>query len=204
MKHQGYRTLDMRTPKRIERIRYVLERRQPDLTVVLENINDRHNFSAVLRSCDAVGILQVNAVYTQKQPFPKLSKKSSASALKWLKFRKFDSIAECYSVLRNENKKIYTTHLSKDAISLYNLNLIQPVALVFGNEHDGLSDEAVNLADGNFIIPQTGIIKSLNISVAAAVSLFEAFRQRQIAGKYNTRQLPLEQYNTLFDEWISM
>src|SRR6185436_18898253 len=98
-------------------------------------------------------------------------------------------------------KKIYTTHLSTDAVGLHELNLTEPVALVFGNEHSGVSDEIIAMADGNFIIPQVGIIKSLNISVACAVSLYEAYRQKMNAGHYEQVKLEGEKLRSLRDEW---
>ncbi|MCX7736824.1 MAG: RNA methyltransferase [Candidatus Kapabacteria bacterium] len=192
-----------RTPERMEKLRKVLEKRQPDLTLVIENVDDPHNVSAVVRSCDAVGVYDVCLVYTEGREFPELGAKSSASAKKWLNFRKFRSIKECYEELRKENKKIYTTHLNRESKSLYDLDLTQPVALVFGNEHSGVSDEAVELADGNFLIPQVGVIQSLNISVACAVSLYEAFRQRQIAGKYLTSQFSEEEFIKIYNDWLS-
>lgn len=192
-----------RTPERTEKLRRVLEKRQPDLTLVIENVDDPHNVSAVVRSCDAVGVFDVCLVYTQDREFPELGAKSSASAKKWLNFRKFRSISECYKELRKENKKIFTTHLNRESKSLYDLDLTQPVALVFGNEHSGVSDEAVELADGNFLIPQVGMIQSLNISVACAVSLYEAFRQRLIAGKYLIPQFSKEEFNRIYNDWLS-
>lgn len=192
-----------RSEHRKEKIVRVLSRRQPTLTIVAENISDIHNFSAMLRSCDAVGVFEVCFVYNQDFKMPKLGKKSSASAKKWINIKKFSSIEECYKSLRDEGKKIYTTHLSKDAVSLYDLDLTQNIALVFGNEHKGVSDEAVELADGNFLIPQVGMIQSLNISVACAVSLYEAFRQRQNAGMYDKIQFPQEQFNNLIENWLA-
>lgn len=191
----------MITPEREEKIRKVLACKQPTLTVVLENIHDPHNVSAVLRSCDAVGIVDVCLVYHSGQVFPKMGKKSSASALKWIDRRHFRSIEECYDVLRSEGRRIYTTHLEEDAVSLYKLDLTQPVALVFGNEHSGVSEEAVRLADGNFLIPQTGMIQSLNISVACAVTLYEAFRQRKEAGMYDTPQYSEAELQNKLHEW---
>jgi tRNA (guanosine-2'-O-)-methyltransferase len=190
------------TERRIEKMRSVLEKKQTSLTVVLENINDPHNFSAVLRSCDAVGILEVYAVYYGKQPYPKLGWMSSGSAKKWINIRRYKSVKECYDELRKQGKKIYTTHMSQDAVSLYDMNLTEPIALVFGNEHEGVSEEAYKLADGNFIIPQVGMIQSLNISVACAVSLFEAFRQRLKAGIYDKSQLEPGEFNELLEEWV--
>ncbi|MGA2297148.1 MAG: RNA methyltransferase [FCB group bacterium] len=191
-----------RTDERYERTKNVLEKRQTTLTVVLENIDDPHNLSACLRSCDAVGILEVNVIYNAGQPFPKLGEKSSASSRKWVNIKRFDSVKECYNSLRGEDKKIYTTHLTKDAVSIYDLNLTEPVALVFGNEHSGVSDEAVELADGNFLIPQVGMIQSLNISVACAVSVYEAFRQRNNADIYNKPQLDENLLNQYLNEWL--
>ncbi|MFH1051160.1 MAG: RNA methyltransferase [bacterium] len=191
-----------RTEVRKEKIMAVLEKRQPTLTVVAENITDPHNLSAMLRSCDAVGVLEVCLVYDGMQPYPKLGEKSSASAKKWVKIRKFKSIKECYSALHSEGKKIYSTHLGKVSISLYDLNLTQAVALVFGNEHTGLSEEATELADANFMIPQVGMIQSLNISVACAVSLYEAFRQRSNAGMYGSSQMTEKQFLDNFDFYL--
>ena len=195
--------IDCRTEKRYERVRTVLEKRQPTLTVILENINDPHNVSAILRSCDAVGIIDVHLVYTGRQSMPKFGVKSSASALKWVKAHKYESIEECYSYIRSEGKKIYTTHLSSESISLYDLDLTLPTALVFGNEHLGISEEALHMADGNFLIPQTGMIQSLNISVAAAVSLYEAFRQRKAIRMYDNIQISEDLYENMSKEWLS-
>lgn len=194
---------EFRTEERKAKLRAVLEKRQPDITLVLENVHDRHNVSAVLRTCDATGLLEVNFVYYGGQAFPKLGEKSSASARKWIKQNKFESVDECFTKLRNENKKIYTTNMSTDAVSLYDLDLTQPVALVFGNEHKGVSDEASKLADGNFLIPQVGVIQSLNISVAAAVTLYEAFRQRLEAGLYKTKRLNDKEFEQILYEWLS-
>lgn len=191
------------TDRRLEKIRTVLSNRQPDLTLVLENINDPHNLSACLRSCDAVGIMDVCLVYYGKQQMPKLSRTSSASAKKWVDTRLFYSIEACYQALRNEGKKIYTTHMSKDSVSLYSLKLNEPCALVFGNEHEGVSDTAHTLADGNFLIPQVGMIQSLNISVACAVSLYEAFRQRSEAGMYIKQLLSEDRMESLVKDWAA-
>ena len=101
--------------------------------------------------------------------------KSSSSAAKWLTIHQFENTTECFEELRKKYDKIYTTQLAQGSVSLYELDFTQNVALVFGNEHSGVSDELIRKADGNFIIPQVGIIKSLNISVACAVSVYEAF-----------------------------
>jgi tRNA (guanosine-2'-O-)-methyltransferase len=189
------------TPERSERLNNVLAKRQPALTVVLENVSDPHNISAVMRTCDAVGIQDIYILNTKIGLHEKWGAKSSSSAAKWLTVHQFTDAAECFAALRKRFSKIYTTHLSTDAVSLYELNLTESVALVFGNEHAGVSDEIINMADGNFLIPQVGIIKSLNISVACAVSVYEAYRQKEIAGHYNEPQLKGEALHTLKEGW---
>ena len=178
----------------------MLEHRQPDLTVVMEDIHDPHNVSAVLRSADAVGVMEVQLVYLNEE-YPRLGKKSSASATKWITRRKFPSIEECYEQLHKEGYLIYATHLSKKAKSLYELDLSQKVALVFGNEHRGVSDAAAKLADANFQIPMVGMIQSLNVSVACAVSLYEASRQRREQGQYDRPNISPEEIDKIFNQW---
>ena len=189
------------TPERSDRLNSVLNKRQPDLTVVLENVFDPHNISAVMRTCDAVGIQDVYILNDKIPPHKKWGAKSSSSAAKWLSIHQFTDAEACFTELRKHYKKIYTTHLSSDAKGLYELNLTEPVALVFGNEHSGVSEEIIALADGNFIIPQVGIIRSLNISVACAVTLYEAYRQKSLAGHYDSARLDGEKLELLRNEW---
>jgi tRNA (guanosine-2'-O-)-methyltransferase len=189
------------TNERRQKIESVLSKRQNDLTIVLENVFDPHNISAVMRSCDAVGIQEIYVLNTKIPRHKKWGARSSSSAAKWLTVHQFENIEECFAALRKKYSTILTTHLSTDAVSLYQLDLTQSVALVFGNEHSGVSDEIIELADGNFIIPQMGMIRSLNISVACAVSLYEAFRQKQEAGHYEQQKLAADVYSTLFNRW---
>ena len=189
------------TPERSKRLNSVLNKRQPDLTVVLENVFDPHNISAVMRTCDAVGIQDIYILNNKIPPHRKWGDKSSSSAAKWLSIHQFTNADECFATIRKNYQKVYTTHLSTDAVGLYELNLTESVALVFGNEHSGVSEEIIAMADGNFIIPQVGIIKSLNISVACAVSLYEAFRQKNNAGHYDTIKFKGEKLALLKEEW---
>lgn len=190
-----------RSERRTAKILEVLSHRQPDLTVVMENIHDPHNVSAVLRSCDAVGILQVELLYNFEK-FPKIGRKSSSSANKWLGRRKHTTVDECYAALRKEGFTVYATHLGKDAVSLYDVDLTKPVALVFGNEHRGVSEEAASNADINIQIPMMGMIQSLNVSVACAVTLYEVMRQRLANSAYASPKLSPVQLKALFDDWI--
>jgi tRNA (guanosine-2'-O-)-methyltransferase len=189
------------TADRYNRLTAVLNKRQPDITVVLENVFDPHNISAVMRTCDAIGMQDIFILNNKIPPHRKWGAKSSSSAAKWLTIHQYTDAKECFEALRKRFKKIYTTHLSSDAAGLHELNLTEPVALVFGNEHSGVSEEIISMADGNFIIPQVGIIKSLNISVACAVTLYEAYRQKNIAGHYNTIKLQGRQLDTLRSNW---
>ncbi len=191
------------TEERIRKIKAMLDKRQPDLTVVLENVHDEHNVSAVLRSCDAVGVVEVCLVYYGGQQFPTLNEKTSASGRKWVRQRHYTSVNDCYRDLRKEGKMIYTTGMNSSSISLYSLNLASPVALVFGNEHKGVSSEAIDNADGNFLIPQMGMIQSLNISVACAVSLYEAYRQRDAAGLYDSPKIHQSEQYTMIKKWLT-
>ena len=189
------------TPQRRERLLSVLRKRQPDLTVVLENVFDPHNISAVMRTCDAVGIQEVYVLTNKIPRHQKWGARSSSSAAKWLTVHQYEDAAECFKDIRKKYDKIYTTHLSSDAVSLYEINFTGSVALVFGNEQNGVSEEIRAMADGNFLIPQMGIIQSLNISVACAVSIYEALRQKTNAGHYQQQRLPDATFNTLLDEW---
>lgn len=189
------------TPERKERLDNVLAKRQSGLSIVLENVSDPHNISAVMRTCDAVGVQDIYILNTAIGLHEAWSDKSSSSAAKWLTVHQFNDVSACFAALRQKFSKIYTTHLSTDAVPLYSLDLTDSVALVFGNEHAGISNEIINLADGNFIIPQVGIIKSLNISVACAVSLYEAYRQKNVAGHYRSPQFTGSDAENLRTKW---
>ncbi|MBX7046069.1 MAG: RNA methyltransferase [Ignavibacteria bacterium] len=166
----------------------VVEKRQDDLTIVLENIHDPHNVSAILRSVESAGIDEVYLIYNTNK-FPRIGRVSSASANKWVTLNKFKTVEECYGILKEKGFKIYTTHLAENTenASLYDLDFTERCAIVVGNEHAGVSEEAVRLSDKNFVIPMYGMIQSLNVSVSAAVCLYEALRQRQVKGMYDRK-----------------
>jgi tRNA (guanosine-2'-O-)-methyltransferase len=192
-----------RTSRRLARVEFVLARRQPTLTVVLEDVHDPHNVSAVLRSCDAVGVLDVHVVYVHETPPAKaFHRKTSASAAKWVKVHFHESIEVCFEQLRAQGITILATTLADNAGAIYEQDLTRPTALVFGNEHRGVSRKATELADGLIAIPMQGMVESLNISVACAVSLYEAMRQRRVAGMYDRPQLDAATYDRLHHEWL--
>lgn len=189
------------TPEREQKLIHVLNKRQANLTVVLENVEDPHNISAVMRTCDAVGIQDIYILNTKIPRHRKWGFKSSSSAAKWLTVHQYSDAAACFQVLQKHYQNIYATYLSAKAISLYQINFTQSIALVFGNEHAGISEEVLPFTNGNFMIPQSGIIQSLNISVACAVSLYEAYRQKQLAGHYQQASLPAERMQQLMQQW---
>lgn len=179
-----------------------MNHRQPDLTVVLEDVEDPHNIAAVMRTCDSVGVQELYVINTKKIPYTYFGKRSSSSAARWVTVRQFDTITACMEEVKGRYSNVFATHLGETASSLYELDLTEPVALVFGNERTGVSAECLSYCNGNFIIPQVGMIQSLNISVACAVTLYEAFRQRLAKGMFNdTARLPGEQLEQLSGQW---
>jgi tRNA (guanosine-2'-O-)-methyltransferase len=189
-----------KTEKRKQKIISVGHARQKSLRIVLENIHDPHNVSAIFRTCDAVGVPKVSLLYTVEK-FPRIGKKSSASAFKWVEKDKFKDIEACYNSLRAEGFSILASSICDDAVSLYELDLTKKVAIVLGNEHRGVSDEAVKLADKKFLIPMTGMVQSLNVSVASAVVLYEAFRQRLKKKMYEKTEYSSEEMEELLQSW---
>ena len=174
------------TPERIERIQQIAANRQLDLTVLLENTHDPHNISAVLRSCDAVGIAEIFILYTDpllvNKPI-KLGKKTAGGATKWVDVHVYNDLDTCLDHVKDNYDQVLVSSLENEASSIYDLDLSGSLALVFGNEHAGVSPALLSKADGFFTIPQKGMVQSLNISVACAVTLYESFRQRLIIGK---------------------
>jgi len=189
------------TEERKSKLISVLHKRQANLGVVMENVQDPHNISAVMRTCDSVGIQDVYILNTKIPRHEKFGFKSSGSAKKWLTVHQYDDPKILFADLRKQYSKIFTTHLSTDAVSLYDIDFTESVALIFGNEHNGVSKEIIEMADGNFIIPQLGLIKSLNISVACAVSIYEAYRQKSKAGHYDQPSLSQERMEAIKKDW---
>src|SRR5882672_765653 len=121
------------TQEREERILQVLDKRQAGITVVLENVFDPHNISAVMRTCDAIGIQEIFVLNTRIPPHKKWGPKSSSSAAKWLTIHQFTNAADCFDALRKKYDIILTTYLSSDAIPLYSIDFTRRLALIFGN-----------------------------------------------------------------------
>ncbi|HBP50818.1 TPA: RNA methyltransferase [Candidatus Shapirobacteria bacterium] len=165
---------------RQEKIKKIINNRQEGV-IVLENIADPHNAAAVWRTADAFGFQKIYLVYSKEKIInPKrIGKASSSSANKWLSFKIFKNIDECYQELKKDGYKIYATVLDKEAKKISdNRYLGKKIAIVLGNEHRGLSEEAIKGADVKVYIPMKGMVQSLNISVTAAILMYEVDRQR--------------------------
>ncbi len=174
-------------PQRIERFKEVIRSRQYDLTVVLENVHDPHNIGAVLRSCDSIGISEVYIIYTDPLLIKRgldIGLRSSSGALQWIDIHYFNDVGQAFKEIKAKYDLVFGTVIGDRSRMLYDLTLTESIALFFGNEHSGISKESQRYIDVNFVIPQHGFVQSLNISVACAVALYEAQRQRQCSGKY--------------------
>lgn len=189
------------TPERLERINRVLSCRQKDLTLVLANIHDPHNVSAIYRSCDAFGVAEVHLYYTNTQ-FPTLGKKTSASARKWVDTVRHSNRDEMLASLRASGHQVLATSCSPKAHPVSHYDLTKPTAIIMGNEHSGVDQELVDVVDGEVYIPMYGMIQSFNVSVAAAVLLSEASRQRVVAGMYDKPTYDEEEYAEKLAKWI--
>lgn len=187
------------TPKRYAKLRSVLDRRQPDLTVLLDNVHKTHNFSAIVRSCDAVGAFEAHAVW----PNPKLKPNhmSSGGTGKWVRVCVHPDLDTAVAALRERGMQVVAAHLDDSARDYRNVDFTRPTAILLGAELGGVSRAALGHADSRVAIPMAGMVESLNVSVAAAILLFEARRQREAAGSYERSRLGPEVYTRTLFEW---
>lgn len=189
-----------RTPARLEKLRRVLGHRQKDLALVLANIHDPHNVSAIYRSCDAFGVPRVHLYYTDTA-FPALSGRSSASARKWVESERHRDAAGMAAKLKEQGMRIYATSCSPAARPMSEYDFTKPSAIIMGNEHTGVTPELAAVVDDEFYIPMYGMIQSFNVSVAAALVLAEASRQRALAGMYDRPGYPPEEFEAILEAW---
>lgn len=192
---------------RLERIRACAYQRQADLAVVLENVHDSHNVGAVLRSADSIGVKDVYIISTEKRLLKKngiiIGKKTTAGTRKWLDLQLFDDHEACFAEVKKRNRIPLAAYVGPGTKNLYDLDLCAPTALVFGNEADGLSEECLRFCEGRFMIPQHGMAVSLNISVAAAISLYEAQRQRAVNNCYaENKSMGIVEKEALFQSYL--
>ena len=187
------------TPERFEKLKAILKGRQMDLTVVMENVHKPHNLAAVARSCDAVGVFEAHAISEKADVV--LKARAASGSRKWVGVKRHANVDEAYAHLRRKGMKILCAHFDEGAVDFRSVDFTQPTAIVVGAELDGITDEAVAKADGSVIVPMLGMVQSLNVSVATALILYEAQRQRLEKGMYDTRAMDDEMYHTLLFEW---
>jgi tRNA (guanosine-2'-O-)-methyltransferase len=171
------------TPERLARINTMLDKRQPDLTVCMEGVHKNHNLAAVVRTADAVGISDVHAIWKNEQM--RVSGGSAAGSQNWVDVHHYNQTEEAIKALKQQNMQILVTNLSNTAVDFRDIDYTKPTAILLGQEKFGASAQALSLADQDIIIPMVGMVQSLNVSVACSVVLYEAQRQRQLAGLYN-------------------
>jgi len=158
-----------------------------------------------LRSCDAVGIREIFVVYTDPDLLSNrlsIGRRTAMGSQKWVDVNLFTELDHCMEVVQSRYNKIYSALLSNSSKSIYEFDLTENIALIFGNESDGLSPSILEYSQGNFLIPQWGMARSLNISVACAISLYEAQRQRQARGMYADKELRTVEQEALFEDYL--
>ncbi|GAA5504288.1 tRNA (guanosine(18)-2'-O)-methyltransferase [Deinococcus xinjiangensis] len=193
------------TPERFAKIMRVLRLRQPTLTVLMDEVNKPHNLSAIVRTCDAVGVLEAHAVPPKHGTLAAFEghtyDATSGSAHKWVKVNPHADAVSAVRDLQARGFQVLATHLSQRSVDYREADYTRPSCVLLGAEKWGVGDEAAELADQNIIIPMYGMVQSLNVSVAAATILFEAQRQRLAAGMYEQPQLAPEALAALAFEW---
>lgn len=187
------------TPERFARLKQVLALRQPDLTVLMERVNKSHNFSAILRNCDAVGVLEAHVVPPARGV--DVHHGTSAGSAKWVDVHTHAEVTAAVQALKARGFRVLAAHPDGDARDYRALDLTVPTAFMMGAELYGISDEGLAVADGRVVVPMAGMVRSLNVSVATALLLFEAKRQRDAAGLYDRLRLEPEEYRRRLFEW---
>jgi tRNA (guanosine-2'-O-)-methyltransferase len=187
------------TPRRFHRVRAVLDRRQPDLTVLLEDVQVPRNLAAILRSCDAAGVLAAHAVWPGGRL--KLSRPASGGTRKWVPVVRHRTLGEALAHLRERGFRVLAAHPAPGAAPFREEDYTRPTAFLLGTEETGVTPEAAAAVDGWVAIPMAGMGTSLNVSVAAALLLFEAARQREAADMYASSRLDPETRARLLFEW---
>jgi tRNA (guanosine-2'-O-)-methyltransferase len=172
--------------ERYTRIRQLLKMRQADLTVCLEEVTKAHNVSAVIRTCDAVGVHQVHAVWNEPE---NLRKCTAMGSDVWVRTQLHNTIQQAICHFKEQGMQVLVTHLDDDACDFREVDYTKPTVVLLGQEKTGATSAAIDLADQSIIVPMVGMVQSLNVSVAAAIVMYEAQGQRQAAGMYETQSL---------------
>jgi tRNA (guanosine-2'-O-)-methyltransferase len=160
-----------------ERIHKVMEQRKSDFCLILENLQEESNISAILRTAESFGVGLVCIIHDEKKP--RLSMNTSSGASKWLNVEYFSSTEECIKRVKQEGFRVIGALVDPKAKVLWEGNFEGKVAILVGNEPHGMSEEAQKLVDENIYIPMLGLTESLNVSVSAAIFLYEVIRQKE-------------------------
>lgn len=188
------------TPERYARICEMLAARQPDLTVCMEEVHKPHNIAAVIRTADAVGVHEVHAVWPSSRMRTVVS--SAAGSNSWVQVKIHHTIQDAVFKMKARGMQVLATHVSDKAVDFRTIDYTRPTCILLGQEKTGITPEALALAGQDIVIPMAGMVQSLNVSVASALILYEAQRQRENAGMYRRQTSPLsqkEQQRLLFD-----
>ncbi|WP_457627159.1 TrmH family RNA methyltransferase [Persephonella sp.] len=189
------------TEKRLKRMKDVLSKRQKDLQVFSDNITNPHNFSALLRTCDAVGVL--NLYYRYLGEGELINEEITMGSHKWVFYQEVEDIDKFFKSKKEEGFQIVATYLSEDSIHFRQIDYTRPTLVVVGNEIHGVSGEVLKYADQQIIIPMYGMAQSLNVSVATGVILYEAQRQREEKGMYTRPSLTEEEMERIIKKWAT-
>ena len=187
------------TPERHRRLCAALDRRQPDLSVILEGVHKPHNINAIVRTCDAVGVLDVHAVLPENRA--RASASSAMGSQRWVYVHEHDSGPDAVAAARAQGQQVLAAHFSDTAVPYREVDFTRPTAVLFGTEKFGITERTVAAVDQHVIIPMMGMVSSFNVSVAAAIILSEACEQRRAAGLYQQRRLSEARYQHAFFRW---
>lgn len=180
-----------RSPSRYDKIIELLSNRQPDLTVFMDEVHKPHNLAAIVRTADAVGIGHVHAVFPEGVSYS--GHHTSSGSKRWVTTHKHADLASGIAEVKNQGMQVLAAHFSDRAVDFRSIDYTKPTCILVGSELVGVSDEAADLADEHVIIPMVGMVQSLNVSVASALILYEAQRQRADAEMYGELKVPQEE-----------
>jgi tRNA (guanosine-2'-O-)-methyltransferase len=188
-------------PRRFERIKNVLNCRMKNLTVLVEAVNKPHNLSAILRTCDAAGVFEAN--FISEKDKVKTFNSTAQGSQKWVKLNNHETTISAVSELKKKGFKLYGTTLNERSTDYRNFDYSENTCFVLGAEKWGLSDQLISKVDESIFIPMSGMVQSLNVSVAASILLFEAIRQRESKSllPLNGEGLSAEEYEKTLFEW---
>lgn len=186
--------------RRLERFREVLRKRQKDLILFVDDVKNEHNFSALIRTCDAVGIMKIYYYYEGKKDVP-INESITLGSERWVFLERVEDRVSSIKRLKDQGFQILVTWLGEESVDFRKVDYRKPTVLVVGNELRGVSEEVLPLADSRIKIPMFGMAGSLNVSVATGIILYEAQRQRAEAGMYERPSLTEEEMEEIIERW---